>query len=257
MEINSRRIQSNTPSFAWQPQNKTSPLLHHYTWQLYRDMELKSWSRWRLLYGFNHGPPHRLLITGQKLIMDQNRCHRKKWRQIFATDGDRKLEYKHVVRIRREEKGTKLSAMSETRLTAGQPRNWFWISGTGNRLKNLSVLQKKFQTGSGVHLASPTPAIPKLCVVPPPKHCYFFRFICIILSNGYYAFETWIVIKRFGHNYVINGSARYSCGLGAPRDLAVDGCIILGWISRRWEVGIWTGLGWPRIETGGGRLWVR
>ena len=40
-----------------------------------------------------------------------------------------------------------------------------------------------------------------------------------------------------------------------PRgDLGVDGCIILGWISRRWDVGIWTGLGWPRIETGGGRL---
>ena len=34
-------------------------------------------------------------------------------------------------------------------------------------------------------------------------------------------------------------------------DLGVDGCIILGWISRRWDVGIWTGLGWPRIETGG------
>jgi len=29
---------------------------------------------------------------------------------------------------------------------------------------------------------------------------------------------------------------------------------ILGWISRRWEGGIWTGLGWPRIGTGGGRL---
>ena len=37
-------------------------------------------------------------------------------------------------------------------------------------------------------------------------------------------------------------------------DLGVDGLIILGWISRRWDVGIWTGLGWPRIETGGGRL---
>jgi len=30
--------------------------------------------------------------------------------------------------------------------------------------------------------------------------------------------------------------------------------IILGMISRRWDVGIWTGMGWPRIETGGGRL---
>ena len=37
-------------------------------------------------------------------------------------------------------------------------------------------------------------------------------------------------------------------------DLGVDGWIILGWISRKWDVGIWTGLGWPRIETGGGRL---
>jgi len=37
-------------------------------------------------------------------------------------------------------------------------------------------------------------------------------------------------------------------------DLGVDGWIILEWISRRWDVGIWTGLGWPRIETGGGRM---
>jgi len=37
-------------------------------------------------------------------------------------------------------------------------------------------------------------------------------------------------------------------------DLGVDGWIILEWISSRWDVGIWTGLGWPRIETGGGRL---
>jgi len=37
-------------------------------------------------------------------------------------------------------------------------------------------------------------------------------------------------------------------------DLGVDGWIKLGWISRRWDVGIRTGLGWPRIETGGRRL---
>jgi len=59
----------------------------------------------------------------------------------------------------------------------------------------------------------------------------------------------------------------YGCGEGVYRvlvgkpeerdhwgDLGVDGCVILGWISRRWDVGIWTGLGWPRIETVGGRL---
>ena len=37
-------------------------------------------------------------------------------------------------------------------------------------------------------------------------------------------------------------------------DLGVDGWIIIGWLSRRWDVGIRTELGWPRIETGGGRL---
>jgi len=30
-------------------------------------------------------------------------------------------------------------------------------------------------------------------------------------------------------------------------DLGVDGWIILGRISRRWVVGIWTGLGGPRL----------
>ena len=39
--------------------------------------------------------------------------------------------------------------------------------------------------------------------------------------------------------------------LGRPRR---RGWIILGCISRRWDVVIWTGLGWPRIETGGGHL---
>jgi len=36
-------------------------------------------------------------------------------------------------------------------------------------------------------------------------------------------------------------------------DLGADEWIILGWISRRWDVGIWTGLGWSRTGTGGRR----
>jgi len=37
-------------------------------------------------------------------------------------------------------------------------------------------------------------------------------------------------------------------------DMDVDGWIILGWISSMCDVGIWTGLGWPRIDTVYGRL---
>jgi len=39
--------------------------------------------------------------------------------------------------------------------------------------------------------------------------------------------------------------------LGRPRRRWADN---IRTISRRWDVCIWTGLGWPRIETGGGRL---
>jgi hypothetical protein len=35
-------------------------------------------------------------------------------------------------------------------------------------------------------------------------------------------------------------------------DPGVDGRIILGWIFRKWDVGVWAGLGWLRI--GGGQL---
>jgi hypothetical protein len=37
-------------------------------------------------------------------------------------------------------------------------------------------------------------------------------------------------------------------------DPGVDGRIMLGWIFRKWDVGLGTGLGWLRIETVGGQL---
>jgi hypothetical protein len=37
-------------------------------------------------------------------------------------------------------------------------------------------------------------------------------------------------------------------------DPGVDGRIILRCIFRKWDVGVWTGFGWLRIETGGGHL---
>jgi hypothetical protein len=35
-------------------------------------------------------------------------------------------------------------------------------------------------------------------------------------------------------------------------DLVLDGRIILRWIFRKWDVGVWTGSSWLRIGTGGG-----
>jgi hypothetical protein len=37
-------------------------------------------------------------------------------------------------------------------------------------------------------------------------------------------------------------------------DTGVDGKIILIWIFRKWDVGVWIGLSWLRVETGGGYL---
>ena len=39
-------------------------------------------------------------------------------------------------------------------------------------------------------------------------------------------------------------------------DLGVDGCIILRWISRRWDMGMWTGLGWRTLVNAVMNLWV-
>jgi len=55
-------------------------------------------------------------------------------------------------------------------------------------------------------------------------------------------------VRRRGRIGFWWGNRRESDSWG---DLGVDGWIILGWISRRRDVGIWTGLGWPRIVTGG------
>jgi hypothetical protein len=34
----------------------------------------------------------------------------------------------------------------------------------------------------------------------------------------------------------------------------IYGRIILSWIFKKWDVGVWTGLRWLRIATGGGHL---
>jgi hypothetical protein len=37
-------------------------------------------------------------------------------------------------------------------------------------------------------------------------------------------------------------------------DPGVDGRIILRWIFRKWDVGVWTGSSWLKIGTNGGHL---
>ena len=37
----------------------------------------------------------------------------------------------------------------------------------------------------------------------------------------------------------------------------IDGSIILRWISKKWDVGFWTGSNWLRVGTDGWQLWLR
>ena len=49
------------------------------------------------------------------------------------------------------------------------------------------------------------------------------------------------------------GEERHIQGFGGG-DPGVVGRIILRWIFRKWDVGVWTGSSWLRIGTGGGHL---
>ena len=57
--------------------------------------------------------------------------------------------------------------------------------------------------------------------------------------------------KRRGVYGVLVGKPEGKRPLGRSR---LNGKIILRWIFRKWDVGVWTGLSWLRIGTGGGHL---
>jgi len=68
-------------------------------------------------------------------------------------------------------------------------------------------------------------------------------------------------MRRTGHvARVVRGEAYTGFWLGNLRerdhlgDPRVDGRIILRWISRKWDVGVWTGSRWLRIGIGGGHV---
>jgi len=56
---------------------------------------------------------------------------------------------------------------------------------------------------------------------------------------------------RTGLYRVLMGKPEGKNHLGDP---SVDGRIILRWIFRKWDVGVWNGSSWLRIGTGGGYL---
>jgi len=57
--------------------------------------------------------------------------------------------------------------------------------------------------------------------------------------------------ERRGVYRVLVGNLKERGHLGDP---GVDGRIILRWICRKWNVGVWTGSSWLRIGTVGGHL---
>jgi len=57
--------------------------------------------------------------------------------------------------------------------------------------------------------------------------------------------------ERRGVYRVLVGKPEGKNHLGDP---GVDVRIMLRWIFRKWDVGVWTGSRWLRIGTGGGHL---
>jgi hypothetical protein len=60
--------------------------------------------------------------------------------------------------------------------------------------------------------------------------------------------------------HIVEGRGVYRVLVGKPEekkhfvDPGVDGRIILRRIFRKWDVGVWNGVSWLMIETGGGHL---
>jgi hypothetical protein len=58
-------------------------------------------------------------------------------------------------------------------------------------------------------------------------------------------------IINWGEDFCIHQRIAPADRWGYP---GVDGRIMLGWIFKKWDVGVRTGLGWLRVRIRGGRL---
>ena len=79
------------------------------------------------------------------------------------------------------------------------------------------------------------------------------------------ALEDWVTtilpkIRDLSAGHVARKGDRRGILVGNPEgrdhfeDPTADGRIILRWILRKWDVGVWTGSSWLRKGTGGGHL---
>ena len=115
------------------------------------------------------------------------------------------------------------------------------------------IVLKKNLFSENVHGDGQTTYLWCIVLMSMPKSCFL---LTLIISNVCICYlgmwHVWMRREGFIGSWWGNRRERDHWG-----DLGIDGWIILECISRRWDVGMWTGLGWPRIGTGGGRLWVR
>jgi hypothetical protein len=84
---------------------------------------------------------------------------------------------------------------------------------------------------------------------------HIFRRSFFLTTTDIITYQSIDLVARMGRREAYTGfrwrNLRERDRLGKPGG---DGRIILRWIFRKWDVGLWTGSNWLRIGAGGGYL---